>query len=99
MQYDGTLPRGITFFARADLAGQSEQYVGEINTATIPERTLLNVRGGFGGEHWNAEVWVKNLADEKYVSNAFYIPSPFFVDYVPTFGNRRRIGVTLNYSF
>ena len=98
-QYDGSFGNGIGYFFRADVVGQSDQFVSEINTATIPERTLLNLRGGVNGEDWSVEFWLKNATDENYVSNAFYIPSPFFVDYVPTFGNQRRFGVALNYSF
>ncbi|MFK8052165.1 MAG: TonB-dependent receptor [Woeseiaceae bacterium] len=98
-QYDGELANGFNYFLRADLAGQSEQFVSETNLTTIPSRTLLNLRGGISGDKWSAELWVKNAADEEYVANAFYIPSPFFVSYVPTWGNKRRIGLTLNYSF
>ena len=99
IQYDGSLANGFGYFLRADVVGQSEQFVSEINTATIPERTLLNLRAGLNGDAWSAEFWVKNATDERYVSNAFYIPSPFFVDYVPTFGNQRRFGFALNYRF
>ena len=99
LQYDTTIAGGIGLFARADLVGQSDQYVAEINTAEIPSRTLLNLRAGLKGEHWEAELWAKNATDEEYVSNAFYIPSPFFVDYVPTFGNQRRVGLSLSVSF
>lgn len=101
-QYDGLLVLNdldLDFFVRADLVGQSKQYVSEINTATIPARTLLNLRGGISNEKWSAELWVKNATDEEYVANAFYISSPFFVDYVPTFGARRRVGITANYNF
>lgn len=98
-QYNGSFGNGFGYFLRADLVGQSDQFVSELNTATIPERTLLNLRAGLNGEAWSAEFWVKNATDELYVSNAFYIPSPFFVDYVPTFGNQRRFGLALNYSF
>ncbi len=99
LQYDATFAGNTDFYIRADLAGQSDQFVAEINTATIESRTLLNMRAGLSREHWELELWVKNLTDEEYVSNAFYIPSPFFVDYVPTYGNRRRVGVALNFMF
>lgn len=98
-QYDGSFGGNFEYFVRADVVGQSEQYVSEINTATIPDRTLINLRAGVSDDHWSAELWVKNAADEEYVSNAFYIASPFFVNYVPTWGNKRRIGLTLGYSF
>ncbi|MBU2980013.1 TonB-dependent receptor [Alteromonas sp. C1M14] len=87
------------YFVRADLVGQSDQYVSELNLATIPSRALLNLRAGINNENWSAELWVKNATDEEYVSNAFYIPSAFFVSYVPTWGNLRRMGVTVKYNF
>ncbi len=98
-QYDGSLSSDMEYFVRADLAGQSEQFVAELNLATIPSRALLNLRAGVTKGNVSADFWVTNATDEEYVSNAFYIPSPFFVDYVPTYGNKRRIGVTLGYTF
>ncbi|MFT2092747.1 TonB-dependent receptor [Paraglaciecola sp. 2405UD69-4] len=98
-QYSGSLSDDMEYFLRADVAGQSKQYVSEINAATIPARTLVNLRAGINNESWSAEFWVKNATDEEYVANAFYIASPFFVDYVPTWGNLRRMGITVSYNF
>ena len=100
VQYDVTLGgSGMDLFLRADLVGQSEQYVSELNLAEVPDRTLLNLRGGISDDRWSAEVWVRNATDEDYVSNAFYISSPFFINYVSSFGPERRVGLTLDYSF
>ncbi|MEP4888916.1 MAG: TonB-dependent receptor [Aliiglaciecola sp.] len=98
-QYDGELSNDLTYFVRADLTGQSEQYVSEVNITTIPSRALLNLRGGVTGDNWSVELWVKNATDEEYVSNAFYIPSAFFVSTVPAWGNKRRMGVSAEYRF
>ncbi|MEM7610238.1 MAG: TonB-dependent receptor [Pseudomonadota bacterium] len=98
-EYRGALQNELNYFVRADVVGQSEQFVSEANIGTIPSRTLINLRGGINRGNWSAELWVKNAADEEYVSNAFYIPSPFFVAYVPTWGNKRRIGLSVNYAF
>jgi iron complex outermembrane receptor protein len=97
--YFGEFDNELEYFVRMDIAGQSKQYVSELNLATIPARTLVNLRAGISNESWSAEFWVKNATDEKYVANAFYIASPFFVDYVPTWGNLRRMGVTVSYHF
>ncbi len=99
IQYDGQINNDLNYYGRADVAYQSEQYLSEINAATIPSRTLLNLRAGISSEDWSVELWVKNATDEEYVSNAFYIASPFFVDYVPAWGNLRRIGLSAKYSF
>ena len=98
-QYDGEIGNKFDYFVRGDLVGQSEQFVGELNLATIPSRALLNLRAGLSSGPVSADFWITNVTDEEYVANAFYIPNPFFVSYVPTFGNRRRLGVTLNYEF
>ena len=99
LQYDGAFANEMNYFLRADFVGQSEQFVSEANLGTIPSRELLNLRAGLSGDRWSAELWVKNATDESYVSNAFYIPNPFFIALVPTFGNERRIGLDLSYSF
>lgn len=99
LQYDGSFNNGIEYFLRTDVASQSKQYISEANIGTIPSRTLVNVRAGLSKDRWSAELWIKNAADERYVSNAFYIPNPFFIALVPTQGNQRRIGVSVNYSF
>lgn len=61
--------------------------------------TTVNGRLGVRGENWSVSVWGKNLFDKKYVSNAFFIATPFFTDYVPTVGNRRRLGATLTFDY
>ena len=99
LQYDGSFSNDINYFVRADYVGQSEQFISEANIGTIPSRELLNLRAGISRDRWAGEVWVTNATDELYVSNAFYIPSPFFIALVPTFGNQRRIGANISYSF
>lgn len=89
----------IDFFGRVDVAGQSKQFVSEVNVTTIQPRTLVNGRLGVRGDNWSASIWAKNLFDQKYVSNAFFIALPFGVDYVPTLGNRRRVGATLTFDY
>lgn len=89
----------IDFFGRLDVAGQSKQFVSEVNVTTIQPRTLVNGRLGVRGDNWSASIWAKNLFDQKYVSNAFFIALPFGVDYVPTLGNRRRVGATITFDY
>lgn len=99
LQYDGAINSEIAYFLRADYVGQSDQAISEANLGTIPSRELLNLRAGVSNEQWSAELWITNATDELYVSNAFYIPNPFFIALVPTFGNQRRIGANISYSF
>ncbi len=99
IQYDGKISENLDYFGRVDVAYQSEQFISELNAGTIPSRTLVNLRAGISSEDWSVELWVKNATDEEYVANAFYIANPFFVDYVPAWGNLRRIGLSAKYSF
>lgn len=97
--FNTDLSSTMEFFSRLDVAGQSKQYVSELNATTIAPRTLVNGRLGVRGDNWSVSVWGKNLFDKKYVSNAFFIATPFFTDYVPTVGNRRRLGATLTFDY
>lgn len=89
----------MDFFGRVDVAGQSKQYISEINVTEIQPRTLVNGRLGIRGDRWSFSVWGKNLFDKQYVSNAFFISIPFFTDIVPTMGNRRRVGATVTFDY
>ncbi|MEP0391840.1 MAG: TonB-dependent receptor [Erythrobacter sp.] len=97
----GEVPVNDNFdvFGRVDVAGQSEQFVSEINAATIEARALVNARLGIRGDRWSVSVWAKNLFDKEYVSNAFFIANSFQLDYVPTLGNQRRIGAAVSFNF
>ena len=97
--FDGPLTGDLDYFSRIDVAGQSKQYATEINVTTIEPRALVNGRLGVRAANWSASIWAKNLFDKEYVSNAFFIANPFQVDYVPTLGNRRRIGATLSFNY
>ncbi len=98
-QYDGQIGDNTDYYIRADVAGQSEQYVSEINLATIEERVLTNFRSGLLIGPITAELWVTNVFDEEYVSNSFFIAAAFDTSYIPTFGAKRRIGATVSYDF
>jgi iron complex outermembrane receptor protein len=94
---DFALLSDTTYFLQADLVWQSKQYVDELNLAWVPERTLLNASFGIQGERYGARLWAKNLLDEEYVSNAFFITQGF--EYVPNMGPRRQFGLTLTADF
>lgn len=98
-EYSGQVSADIDFFLRADLTGQSEMWVSELNLATVSPRRLLSLRAGFGWNDFSLDLWATNAFDEEYVSNAFFIANRFTVDYRPTLGPPRRYGATLRYSF
>ena len=98
-QYNGNITEDVDYFVRLDLSGQSQQYVTEVNLATVESRELLNMRAGVSKGPVSLDVWVTNLTDEEYISNAFTVAAPFDTSYIPTFGATRRAGVSVSYDF
>ena len=97
----GEIPVSDNFdvFGRVDVAGQSGQFVSEINSALIESRALVSTTLGVRGDNWTVSLWARNLFDKEYVANAFFIAQSFQLEYIPTLGNRRRIGATLSFDF
>lgn len=98
-QYDGVISNS-DYYIRGDLSWQSAFYASSVNIAEIPSRTLLNLRGGVKFDNgFGVSAWVKNLADEEYVSNAFVVITRFNNQYGSFYGDRRTIGLTASYEF
>jgi iron complex outermembrane receptor protein len=103
-QYDlGVEYRGGSgFFARVDVAGQDDFYFDETNDVRSPVRVLTNLKAGWSGNHWRAEVWVRNLFDEYYSQRGFWFGNEP-PDFTPTryvqAGDPRHAGVTFAYTF
>ncbi|MEE4185650.1 MAG: TonB-dependent receptor [Gammaproteobacteria bacterium] len=97
-EIDGTLTGDWTWSLRGDVTYQSKQFIDELNLAFVPERTLVNARFQVDNGRWNAALWARNLFDEEYVANSFFIATPFGTSYVPTFGDRATYGLTVTYQ-
>ncbi|OYY72572.1 TonB-dependent receptor [Sphingomonas sp. 28-63-12] len=97
--YEAPITSSIKAFGRLDVFGESRQFTDESNTAIIGARTLANLRVGVRGNHWEVSAWAKNLFDKVYATNAFFTATPFGTSYVPSIGNRRRVGGTLSINF
>ncbi|BDW81482.1 hypothetical protein MACH24_09200 [Erythrobacter sp. Dej080120_24] len=97
--YETPITDTVEMFARVDVFGQSSQFTDESNTATIMDRALVNARLGVNYERWSLAVWAKNLLNETYVANAFFTATPFGSNYVPSIGQKRRVGATLSFDF
>ena len=99
-QWENELPvLGASYYVRGDLTWQSEFYATSANLATIPARTLLGARAALQWDNVDLSFWVKNLTDEKYVSNAYVVLIPFGNSYQTFYGPRRSMGVTAKYKF
>jgi iron complex outermembrane receptor protein len=86
------------FEGRLDGAYQSEQYVSPMNVGKVPSRTLWNTSFSLNyGEHWEFNLWGKNIFDKKYASSVF-IQSQFS-RYLVSLGDRRSWGISAKYLF
>jgi outer membrane receptor protein involved in Fe transport len=89
-------------FARVDFAGLDDFYFDASNDERAPSRLLTHLKAGYSGDHWHAEVWVRNLFDRYYSQRGFQfgLEPP---DFVPTryvqAGDPRTAGVTVTYLF
>jgi len=95
---DGVIAGDWEWYARADVEYQSKQYIDELNLARLPDRTLVNARVEVNRGSWTAALWAKNLFDEEYAANSFFIATPFGTSYVPIFGAKRTVGLTVTFA-
>jgi len=89
----------IPYFVRVDGSWQSEFFTDSANLGIIPDRLLVNASAGAEFGPVSARVWVRNLLDETYLSNAFVVLLPFGNTYGSFYGERRTVGVTVGYEF
>jgi iron complex outermembrane receptor protein len=97
VEWNSTFGNGVAFFARGDVTYQSKLQVEEMNIGQIEPRTLVNGRIGFSRNNWSADIWGKNILNEEYIANSFFIISG--TGYSTALGERRTYGMTLRYKF
>jgi iron complex outermembrane recepter protein len=92
--------RGV--FARIDFAGLDDFYFDASHDERAPSRVLTNLKAGFAGDRWRAEVWVRNMFDRYYSQRGFRFGNEP-PDFIPTryvqAGDPRHAGVTVTYTF
>ncbi|HWU02499.1 MAG TPA: TonB-dependent receptor [Novosphingobium sp.] len=87
------------FFLRGDLSWQDKFYDTPMNLATIPARTLVNARTGVTWRNIDTSLWVTNLFDKVYVSNAYVVLTSSGNSYQLFYGQRRAFGLTAKATF
>ena len=85
------------YYTNLDINYQGKQYVEALNQAWTAPRTITNLRVGISSDHWEAALWARNLLDEEYAANSFFIT--FANSYVVGLGEKRTFGVTAKYKF
>jgi len=90
------------FFARVDFAGLDDFYFDASHDERAPSRVLTHLKAGFSGNHWRAEVWVRNVFDRYYSQRGFRFGNEP-PDFIPTryvqAGDPRHAGLTIAYTF
>ncbi len=99
VQWDGEFGDGNGYYIRTDASWQSDFFADSGNLSIIPSRFLVNGSAGVNFDDFSVRVWVRNLLDKRYVSNAFVVLLPFGNTYGTFFGDRRSAGVTASVEF
>jgi len=92
-------PQG--WFARADAQHVAAFFFSDSHAQRSRAYALVNLRAGYAGERWRADVWVRNALDESYAMRGF-----FFGNEPPDFPDRlyiqladpRMFGLTVNWQ-
>jgi len=90
------------FFARVDFAGLDDFYFDASHDERAPSRVLTHLKAGFSGNHWRAEVWVRNVFDRYYSQRGFRFgnePPEFIPTRYVQAGDPRHAGLTVAYTF
>lgn len=90
---------GGELYVRGDISYQSKREAEAMNLAQIEARTIANASIGFVRPDWDVSLWVRNLTDERYISNSFVVLLPFGNGYGTIFGERRTAGITARFRF
>ena len=96
-EWNSTFGNDFEFFVRGDVTYQSEMQIEEMNIGQIEPRTLVNARVGVAKGGWSADLWGRNIFDEEYIANSFFIISG--VSYGTAFGEQATYGATVRYQF
>jgi iron complex outermembrane receptor protein len=100
--FDTRFSNGWGFNARADITYKDRQYMDEANLAFVRARTLVNGSLGVTAGPVDVTLWARNLFDKRYVSTALFLigtSGALSASYVPTFGERRTVGLTAGVNF
>jgi outer membrane receptor protein involved in Fe transport len=93
-------PSGI--FARIDVAARDEFYFDVSHDQKSEAFELVNARFGYQTARWTAQIWARNLLNERYAVRGFY-----FGNEPPNFSNKlyirqgdpRQIGITFDMRY
>ena len=97
LEWNSKFGDDFEYFLRGDVTYQSKMQLEEMNIAQLPPRTLVNLRAGVGRDNWTLDVWGRNVFDETYIANSFFIIQG--VSYGATYGEQATWGASFRYKF
>ncbi len=102
LTFEGEFANGWGFFVRGDVTYQTRIFLDETNLSWVSDRLLGNASAGLTIGPVDLRLWVKNIADKKYVSNSLVLigtGGALSASYVPNLGERRTFGLTGSVAF
>jgi len=93
-------PRG--YFARLDFTARDDFYFDVSHDQKSTATEIVNARVGYDADRWSAQLWVRNLLDERYPVRGFYFgnePPNFPNELYLRYGDPRQVGVTFEMRF
>ena len=90
------------YFGRVDFAAKDDFYFDVSHDQRSQSYSLTHLRAGLERETWTAQIWVRNVFDERYAVRGFYFgneppnfPTALFIRQ----GDPRQVGVTFDKRF
>lgn len=90
------------WFGRADIAGKDAFFFDFPHDRKSRAYEVVNLRAGYEGESWTAQLWVRNLFDERYAVRGFFFgnePPNFEPTSYIRLGDPRQAGITFEKRF
>ena len=93
-------PRG--YFARLDFTARDDFYFDVSHDQKSTTAEIVNASIGYDADRWSAQLWARNLLDERYAVRGFYFgnePPNFPNELYLRYGDPRQVGVTFEMRF
>ncbi|MEN9704844.1 MAG: hypothetical protein RLZZ393_723, partial [Pseudomonadota bacterium] len=93
---------GGGFYTHADVTGMDAFYFAADHDQRSRAYQLVNLKVGYEAANWAANVWVRNLFDERYATRGFFFgnePPDWTPKRYIDNGDPRQLGVSVSYFF
>jgi len=90
------------WFARVDASAKDAFYFDVSHDQKSTAYELFNARVGFEAADWTAQLWIRNIFDEKYAVRGFFFgnePPDFPATLYMRLGDPRQVGITFEKRF